>query len=256
MVVLIGFPVSFICFVVLSRIPQAPDTSIGLGNMLSSKRHASLIFVYMLSNLLPPVLSSQLLDLEEFEHSIYQQSTLPPAIENPRKSHSSFSGDNSGDSPFFYCPESDPENDLFAIDTLVLNPNPPHMLVVQFMPHAQWSYQLLTRDSDYVYVFHAHGFFREDIRDPFHVKTTVKREDRNGLNFTLDFDVCELADAIEMDGRSTHCPPFKGYSTIHKFEFVDFGIPQVRSLSITGFAKHILNAWEGQLLSEDRRQGQ
>lgn len=42
---------------------------------------------------------------------------------HPKKSNSSFAGD----SPFFYCTESDPENDLFEIDSIVLNPNPPAM---------------------------------------------------------------------------------------------------------------------------------
>jgi hypothetical protein len=77
------------------------------------------------------VLGSRLFQSEIFQDHGVQQALLPlPAPvshDNPRYSNSSFPGDQTGASPFFYCPESDPETDLFAIDTVVLNPNPPHM---------------------------------------------------------------------------------------------------------------------------------
>ena len=77
------------------------------------------------------VLGSRLFQSEILQDHGVQQALLPLAApvshDNPRYSNSSFPGDQTGASPFFYCPESDPETDLFAIDTVVLNPNPPHM---------------------------------------------------------------------------------------------------------------------------------
>lgn len=129
----------------------------------------------------------------------------------PRYSNSSFPGDETGSSPFFYCPESDPKNDIFDISKIVFNPNPPRI--------------------SYVFVFHAHGYFRETISErhaPFRVRCTVRNEDRDGLDFTFENDFCDFVDLMELDGRSTGCPPGKGGGTIHKIEFVDWGISEVR----------------------------
>lgn len=133
-----------------------------------------------------------------------------------RHSNSSFPGDETGDSPFFYCPESNPETDLFEIYKMVLNPNPPRI--------------------NYPYVFHAHGNFRETILDKdksFRLSASVRNEDRDGIDFTFEKNVCQFLDMepggfLEMDGRSTGCPPAKGNATIIKPEFVYFGIGQVR----------------------------
>lgn len=132
--------------------------------------------------------------------------------DRPQFSTPSFPGDDTGDSPFFYCPESDPETDIFDIYKIVLNPNPPRI--------------------NHVFIFHAHGYFREEIIDysvePFRVRCTVRNEDRHGLDFTFERDFCDFVDMMEMDRRSTICPPLRGNGTIHKFEFVDFGISEVR----------------------------
>lgn len=135
---------------------------------------------------------------------------VDPDITNPRFSNSSFPGDETGGSPFFYCPESNPDTDIFDISKIVLNPNPPHI--------------------NYMFVFHAHGYWREAIipsKGVFRIRCTVRNEDRDALDFTFEQDFCDFMDLIEMDGRSTICPPFQGNSTIHKLDFVDFGISQV-----------------------------
>lgn len=139
-----------------------------------------------------------------------QQAIFKAGNDNPRYSNSSFPGDETGTSPFFYCPESNPDTDIFDIHKIVLNPNPPRI--------------------NYVFVFHAHGYFREEIISwyvPFRVRYTVRNEDRDGLDFTIEDDFCSFVSLLEMDGRSTICPPFKGNGTIHKYEFVDFGISEV-----------------------------
>ena len=51
----------------------------------------------------------------------------------PRHSNTTFAGDYTGSSPFFYCEESDPENDNFVIDHLVLNPNPPYVYASDYL---------------------------------------------------------------------------------------------------------------------------
>lgn len=85
--------------------------------------------------------------------------------------------------------------------------------------------------SNFVYVFHAHGYFREEILPTsFRVNATVKREDEDGLDFSYDADFCEFVSLMEMDGKSTICPPLQGYGTIHKVEFVDFGILEVTEI--------------------------
>lgn len=156
---------------------------------------------------------------KRFENQRLQQNIGSPPVstfdidrDNPRYSKPDFPGDETGNSPFFYCPESDPDNDLFVIDKIVLNPNPPHI--------------------DQVWVFHAHGYFREWINnyhDPFRVRAHVRNEDRDALDFTIDYDFCDFVDVVEMDGRGTTCPPDRGYGTIHKFEFVDWGISEACS---------------------------
>lgn len=143
-----------------------------------------------------------------------QQTILKSIYDNPRYSNSSFLGDETGNSPFFYCPESNPDTDLFDISKIILNPNPPHI--------------------NYPWVFHAHGYFREEIiesKGAFRGRYTVRNEDRNGLDFTFEKDVCDFVDLLEMDGKSTTCPPFQGNGTIHKVEFVDFGISEVCRIS-------------------------
>jgi hypothetical protein len=64
------------------------------------------------------------------------------------------------------------------------------------------------------------------------VNATVIREDEDGLDFSYDADFCEFVSLMEMDGKSTICPPFKGYGTIHKVEFVDFGVPEVTEILV------------------------
>lgn len=140
----------------------------------------------------------------------WQQAILEGDHNRPRFSSPSFPGDETGDSPFFYCPESDPDTDIFDISKIVLNPNPPHI--------------------NYIFVFHAHGYFREEIiesKGEFRVRCTVRNEGRDAINFTFERDFCDFVDMMEMDGKSTICPPLQGNGTIHKFEFVDFGISEV-----------------------------
>lgn len=135
-----------------------------------------------------------------------------PVLPGPRYSNSSFPGDETGDSPFFYCPESNPETDLFDISKIVLNPNPPHV--------------------GYPFVLHAHGYFREEIIGydpdlPFRMRIRLKDESGGPTDRIDEVDFCKFIDLLEMDRKSTRCPPWKGNATIHKFEFVDLGIPEV-----------------------------
>lgn len=194
--------------------------------MLARTRHRNvavpiLIMASLLSWICAATPSSAMFPLEVFgeaqnakigtEENVRQQ-ILTFGYDNPIYSNSSFPGDETGGSPFFYCPESDPENDMFDISKIVLNPNPPHI--------------------NYVWVFHAHGYFREAIVDwtvPFRVRARVKNESRRALDLTIEKDFCDFVDLVEMDGRSTMCPPEKGNATIHKVEFVDFGISEVSS---------------------------
>lgn len=122
-----------------------------------------------------------------------QQAVLKVGHDNPRFSNSSFPGDETGSSPFFYCPESNPDTDIFKISKIVLNPNLPHI--------------------NYVFVFHAHGYFREAIiesKGVFRVRCTVRNEDREGLDFTFERDFCDFVDKMEMDGKSTIVHPSRG----------------------------------------------
>src|SRR5690349_12118715 len=66
----------------------------------------------------------------------WQQAVLKVDHDKLYFSNYSFPGDETGSSPFFYCPESNPETDTFKISKIVLNPNPSHI--------------------NYVFVFHAH----------------------------------------------------------------------------------------------------
>jgi len=70
----------------------------------------------------------------------------------------------------------------------------------------------------------------------FRVSATVHREPDDGPGSTLEFAFCEFLELglLEMDGKSTQCPPFKGYGTIHKAEFVDFGIGEVGAMNVNG----------------------
>ena len=70
---------------------------------------------------------------------------LPEAVDhdNPQYSNSSFPGDKTGASPFFYCPESNPDTDIFAIYTLVLNPN--LLICLRYSWHKLLSQRRLTR---------------------------------------------------------------------------------------------------------------
>ena len=96
-----------------------------------SRKLSNMFRIISLCFLATLVRGSRLFQSEIFRDHGVQQALLPlPAPvshDNPRYSNSSFPGDQTGASPFFYCPESDPETDIFAIDTVVLNPNPPHM---------------------------------------------------------------------------------------------------------------------------------
>lgn len=121
----------------------------------------------------------------------------------------------------------------------MLNPNPPHI--------------------NYPYVFHAHGYFREEIDDcSFRVNATVKNEHGTGLDFSFDSAVCDFIDLLEMDGKSTTCPPFRGYGTIHKVEFVDFGISEGNysvKIDVRGNDKRVfcIQSWFELTASEFRR---
>ena len=133
--------------------------------------------------------------------------------EQLRHSVSAFPGDETVSSSFFYCPESDPDNDILVFSKIVLNPNPVRI--------------------NYVWVLRIHGGFREETcesQTPFSIHARVRNEDREGIDFTIEKPFCDFVDLVEMDGRSTICPPLKGNSTIHKFEFVDFGISEVRHI--------------------------
>ena len=66
---------------------------------------------------------------------------------------------------------------------------------------------------------------------PFRGQAGVRDERRDALSLTVDADFRIFVDLVEIDGRSAGFPPMDGNLTIHRIEFVDFGISQVSRIT-------------------------